>query len=390
MNSKWKTVPLGDFVSIQRGHDLPSDSRNDGSVPVMGSSGLSGWHDEVKCPGPGVTIGRSGASIGVVSYQKDDFWPLNTALYVTDFHGNDERFVYFALSVLNLERFNSGTAQPSLNRNFISHVEVPCPPLDAQRRIAGILGGFEDKISLNSKINDTLESVARSIFRARFLKFDRKDNSDQSRLDDYSYSGKSTIDGNSKGWKRGTLGDLMTKVTDGVDPDEKPESTPYIGLSDMPEGSVSLEEWGNAGEVSSRKYEFEKWDILFGRLRPVFCKVGFAPVDGISSTDIQIIRPERSPNWREFLLCHLSEPSFIRYCDKLATGTRMPRISWDDMCDYPVMIPPVSIVEEFHSEVEPIFEKILNNIHESLLLEEIKTTLHPMLVKGELLPQDMR
>lgn len=376
MDSEWKTVPLEEFVSIQRGHDLPTKERKDGSVPVMGSSGITGWHDEAKCNGPGVTIGRSGASIGNVCYQENDFWPLNTTLYVTDFKGNDVRYTYFALSSLNLERFNSGTAQPSLNRNYISHVEVPCPPIQTQKRIANILGAFEDKISVNLEINDTIESLVRSIFKSEFRNFSN------------IHDPKSTSVGEiPRGWEEGTLGDIMEKVTDGVDPDEMPDSTPYIGLGDMSKRSISLNNWGFAEEVSSRKYKFRSGDILFGRLRPNFCKVGIAPVTGISSTDIQIIRSKRGEIWREFLLFYLTDSEFIDYCDQLATGTRMPRVSWDDMCDYSIPIPPVDRVEEFHENVSPMIEMIVSNIQEANTLDSMKNTLHPNIISGKIGPE---
>src|SRR6266480_7589934 len=93
----WSCKALGEFVTLQRGHDLPEPLRREGNIPVMGSFGITGYHDTFKAKGPGVTIGRSGASIGAVNYSPIDFWPLNTALYVINFHGNNERFAYYFL-----------------------------------------------------------------------------------------------------------------------------------------------------------------------------------------------------------------------------------------------------------------------------------------------------
>ena len=107
--------------------------------------------------GPGVTVGRSGASFGVASYSHDDYWPLNTALYVIDFHGNDERFAYYFLKLFDFRSYNSGSAQPSLNRNFIHPVPVDIPPVDVQRAIARILGTLDVKIALNRRMNETLD-----------------------------------------------------------------------------------------------------------------------------------------------------------------------------------------------------------------------------------------
>jgi type I restriction enzyme S subunit len=168
----WHEIKLGEFVSLQRGHDLPESQRKQGRVPVLGSFGVTGHHDTAIVKGPGVTVGRSGASFGVVSYTAMGYWPLNTVLYVTDFHGNDERFAYYFLRSIDFTRFNSGSAQPSLNRNYIHPIPVVVPPVPEQRAIAHILGTLDDKIELNRRMNETLEAMARAVFKSWFLDFD--------------------------------------------------------------------------------------------------------------------------------------------------------------------------------------------------------------------------
>jgi type I restriction enzyme, S subunit len=172
MAGEWRETTLGDVVRLQRGHDLPDAARRVGTVPVMGSFGLTGWHDEARATGPGVAVGRSGASIGVVSFVREDYWPLNTCLYVTDFRGNDPRFCFYWLGTLGLARYNSGSAQPSLNRNYIYDLPVRIPDPDQQRAIAHILGTLDDKIELNRRMNETLEAIARVLFKSWFVDFD--------------------------------------------------------------------------------------------------------------------------------------------------------------------------------------------------------------------------
>jgi type I restriction enzyme S subunit len=119
MGSKWEYIPLGELITLQRGHDLPSQHRIDGPVPIMGSSGITGFHNIAKATGPGVIVGRSGDSMGVVSFIEKDYWPLNTCLYITDFKGNDITYIYYLLKLVNFDIFNSGSAQKSLNRNAV-------------------------------------------------------------------------------------------------------------------------------------------------------------------------------------------------------------------------------------------------------------------------------
>ncbi|WP_293652912.1 restriction endonuclease subunit S, partial [Thiolapillus sp.] len=91
MTDIWKDCVLGDVVNLKRGYDLPKKKRVDGEFPIVSSSGISGFHVEAKVKGPGVVTGRYG-TLGEVFYISGDFWPLNTALYVQDFKGNNRKF----------------------------------------------------------------------------------------------------------------------------------------------------------------------------------------------------------------------------------------------------------------------------------------------------------
>lgn len=177
--SAWRDTTLGEFVRLQRGHDLTDDDRRPGKVPVMGAAGMNGYHDTVMAKGPGVVIGRSGASFGKAHYCPEDYWPHNTGLYVTDFQGNDPRFTYYFLKSLDFSGYNSGSAQPSLNRNFIYRIPVCVPEPSEQRAIAGVLGALDDKIELNRRMNETLEALAQTLFQRMM-----DDSGDESTVDE--------------------------------------------------------------------------------------------------------------------------------------------------------------------------------------------------------------
>ncbi|AUZ64733.1 restriction endonuclease subunit S [Citrobacter freundii] len=173
MNANWEIKKLGDIITLQRGHDLPSQIRTHGQIPIMGSSGVTGYHNQFKAKGPGVIIGRSGNSMGQVSYVSENYWPLNTCLYVTDFKGNCPEFIYYFLKQINFEQFNSGSAQKSLNRNAVYPFEVKFPTsYKTQSEIASILFALENKINLNQDINQTLEQMAQALFKNWFVDFE--------------------------------------------------------------------------------------------------------------------------------------------------------------------------------------------------------------------------
>ncbi|KPW01825.1 restriction endonuclease subunit S [Pseudoalteromonas sp. P1-11] len=172
MGSNWVDCELGDFIELKRGYDLPKTKRVNGGVPVVSSSGTSGEHNEVRVKAPGVVTGRYG-TIGEVFYIEDDFWPLNTTLYVRDFKGNDPLYVYYFLKTIRYSDYTDKGAVPGINRNHIhkAKVKVPVNPIH-QRSLALRLFDLDRKIELNQKTNQTLEQMAQALFKSWFVDFD--------------------------------------------------------------------------------------------------------------------------------------------------------------------------------------------------------------------------
>lgn len=164
-------IPLNDFITLQRGFDLPSRERIEGDVPVVASTGISSFHNMAKVKAPGVVIGRSG-SIGGGQYITEDFWPLNTTLWVKDFKNHHPRFIYYLLKNIDFTSFNAGAAVPTLNRNHLSSIKIKPFPYEYEERISKILGDLDDKIQLNQQINQTLEEMAQALFKSWFVDFE--------------------------------------------------------------------------------------------------------------------------------------------------------------------------------------------------------------------------
>ena len=168
----WIEARLGDLITLKRGYDLPERDRRPGPVPVVSSSGITNRHADSKVAGPGVVTGRYGTP-GKVFFVPDDFWPLNTALYVRDFKGNDPRFVSYFLRSLDFSDSSDGVAVPGLNRNHLHEKIVRMPAgVAEQRAIAHVLDTLDDKIELNRRMHATLEATARALFRSWFVDFD--------------------------------------------------------------------------------------------------------------------------------------------------------------------------------------------------------------------------
>jgi len=158
----WKVDKFEQFITLQRGHDLPSQSRLEGKVPIYGSNGTVGFHNQSIVIETGVITGRSG-SIGDVYFVVGQYWPLNTTLYVKNFHENDKEFTAYYLIYFNLKRFSSGTGVPTLNRNDV-HIEViKFPPIEEQIEICNVLRSIDKMIKKNQIKLQQYQSLKKSL-----------------------------------------------------------------------------------------------------------------------------------------------------------------------------------------------------------------------------------
>jgi type I restriction enzyme S subunit len=142
----WEVVRLGEKITLQRGFDLPNSQRMPGPFPVVSSSGITGTHSQAKVKGPGVITGRYG-TLGEIHYIEDDYWPLNTTLFVSEFRGNDPLFVSYFLATVNMQSFNDKTSVPGVNRNHVHATTVAFPPIAEQREIAEALRACDEVIA---------------------------------------------------------------------------------------------------------------------------------------------------------------------------------------------------------------------------------------------------
>jgi type I restriction enzyme S subunit len=163
---------LEDFVFLKRGHDLPTQSRIEGEFPVIASNGIVGTHNEQIGPIPGVITGRSG-TIGKVVFSAGGYWPLNTSLYVTEFMGNDERFVALTLECMHLERFAGGTSVPSLDRKALRNEIVYAPPIEEQKRVVEIVSAMDLVIQSAEQVISDAKALRKSILGEVFKEHSR-------------------------------------------------------------------------------------------------------------------------------------------------------------------------------------------------------------------------
>ncbi|WP_024787055.1 restriction endonuclease subunit S [Lebetimonas sp. JH369] len=170
----WKRVKLGEVAVFNYGKSLPEKNRIKGNIPVYSSAGITGWHNEALVKSKGIIVGRKG-TIGKVYKAKVPFYPIDTCYYILPNENYDFDFMYYLLIYLKLDELNEDSAVPGLNRNTAYSQEILLPPLPEQKAIASVLSSLDDKIDLLNRQNQTLEKMTETLFRKWFIEEAKED-----------------------------------------------------------------------------------------------------------------------------------------------------------------------------------------------------------------------
>jgi type I restriction enzyme, S subunit len=243
---------------------------------------------------------------------------------------------------------------------------VSLPPLNIQQEIASILSTYDDLIENNLRRIALLEKSARLLYEEWFVRL-RFPGHERVRIKD----------GVPDGWKKVPLSRLCSDVRISIDPNQVSEETPYIGLEHIPRRSITLSNWGCASEVTSNKFSFESGDILFGKIRPYFHKVGFALTDGITSSDAIVIRPKDEMSYLYCLLL-LSTHSFVDLASKtVREGSKMPRADWKYLLKCRFLQPNIAVIEVFNSFAGKIVSQLKTLAIQNQKLKQARDLLLP-------------
>ena len=376
----WKNGELGDFVTLKRGFDLPQQKREDGQVPIFSSSGITGTHSTAMVKAPGVITGRYG-TIGEVFYAAKDFWPLNTTLFVEDFHGNDAKFIYYFLKTLEWSKFTSASAVPGINRNTVHKEIVSLPDIETQRRIASTLSMFDEKIKINTEINDNLQQQAQALFKQWFV-----DNPD------------------AISWKEGTFSNLIEKTISGDWGKDSPsgnnkEMVYCIRGADIPEVRA-----GNKGKMPTRYIlpknyaakQLADGDIVVeisggsptqstGRAAAVSDALLARYDKGMICTNFcKALKPRAGYSMYVYYYWqYLYDRGIFFSYENGTTGIKNLDINGFIETE-PIVIAPEGLVEKFDAVCQTVFSKIYANGMENEHLALVRDTLLPKLMSGEI------
>lgn len=297
---------------------------------------------------------------------------------VTDESRIDKGFLYYVFNTRDYRAQVRGSASGATVRHTsprrIRECKVRVPSdVACQRAIAETLFAYDTLIENNRCRIGLLEHAVRLLYQEWFVRF---------RFLGHEHT--KTVNGLPKAWEQKCLGDICTEVRDVVSPSAVEPDTPYIGLEHMPRRSISLMEWNTADAATSAKHRYAAGDILFGRIRPYFHKVGIAFTNGLASSDAIVIRPNL-PLWRSLVLMTVSSDKFVAETSQtMREGSKMPRADWKLMIRYPVALPPPAIMNEFSEVVTTITDQLRTLCFQTRNLQAARDLLLPRLMSGEI------
>jgi type I restriction enzyme S subunit len=398
---RWDLIPARELINLNYGRALKADIRASGTVPVYGTNGQCGWHDQSLANGPGLIIGRKGQGPLGVEWCESGFWVIDTAYFVTTLRPDlNLQYLYHLIKYIGLNHLKDGTSNPTLSRDTFGAQLFPVPPPFEQEAIARILGALDDKIALNRRMNATLETMARALFQSWFVDFDpvraKLDGQVPVGLDpaiaalfpnQFQHSAFGLIP---QAWTAEPVGEVVTCVGGGTP--STTETEYWLGGKHhwtTPKDFSSLQspilldtdrKISDSGLARISSGLLPAGTLLLSSRAPVgYLAIAAIPV-AINQGFIAMKCNVRASNFFMLNWCQAN----MTEIESRATGTTFAEISKQNFRPIPVVLPPPELMAVFTDRVTPLYAQITTNLRQSRTLAALRDTLLPRLLSGEL------
>lgn len=375
---------LCDIIELLYGKSLPERSRISGVYPVVGSGGISGYHNSYLCEGPGIIVGRKG-SIGTIQYIKENYYPIDTVFFVkSKIKTIPIKYIYYLLTQLNLSSLNTDAAVPGLNRDValsqnIKYIEKE----DEQEKIVSILSNYDDLIENNNKRIKILEEMAQKIYKEWFV--------------DFKFPGYETTT-----FKQTDLGKIPNNWE--IKQIGKEYKT-YLG------GTPSRNEekywngkipWLNSGKTNElRITKASEYVTELGleksstKLMPQYTTV--LAITGATLGQVSMLGSEMCANQSVVGIYSDKNPEYVFYLmkDKIqkliqsASGGAQQHINKDIVNEMKFVLPADTMLNDFKNIIRPINKEIFNLLYKNHTLKQTRDILLPRLISGEIGVENM-
>lgn len=409
MAGEWRTSTWGDEISLEYGKALRGYDDAQGQYRVFGSNGPIGWTSEPLAQGPGVILGRKGAYRGV-QYSHEPFFVIDTAYYVVPKTDLDMRWLYYATKHYKLGEIDDGSPIPSTTRAAVYMIGIDVPPHDEQCAIADILGALDDKIELNQRMNETLEAIARALFKSWFIDFDpvraKAAGSDPglpkhlAELFSDSFE-EGDLGEMPKEWRVVPLSEVTITITKGTTPTKAELET---GGADREVNYVRVNAIGNDGSILFDKLTSIPSSVHFGVLKRSIlaandllytiagtigrsCIVDESFLPANANQAVAIIRP-KPPMSPVFLAFTMRQEGFRQELHRNIVQAVQANLSLGMLSRARVVLPPALTLRQLFEPIELLVKRIALARAESRKLAAIRDSIVPKLISGEIRVKD--
>ena len=357
---KFNKFALSELATIKYGKNQKKVLSESGNVPIYGTGGLMGYATTSLYDKPSVLIGRKG-TIGKVKYVEHPFWTVDTLFYtIVNTDIVLPKYLYYVMSLIDLNNYNEGTTIPSLRTETLNRLEFDIPSLVEQETILSCLNPIDEKIALNNAINNNLEQQAKALYKDWF--FDFSPFSTEGNLPD--------------GWHLGTVGDIIQLhdskrvPLSGSERDKMEKIYPYYG-------ATSLMDYVD-------NYLFDGIYLLLGEDGTVVDSLGFPILQYVYgqfwvNNHAHIITGKEGFSVEELYLFFS-----LTNIKSIVTGAVQQKVSQQNLKKVPAIIPSKEALSSFDDLIQPVFAQIRNLRDENAHLADLRDTLLPRLMSGEL------
>jgi type I restriction enzyme S subunit len=398
MAGEWRASTWGEEISLEYGKALRGHDESRGRYRVFGSNGPIGWTSEPLAPGPGVILGRKGAYRGV-QYSPDPFFVIDTAYYVVPKSNLDMRWLYYAIRHYKLGEVDDGSPIPSTTRAAVYMLDLDVPPLDEQRAIAHILGTLDDKIELNRRMSETLEAMARALFKSWFVDFDpvrakaegRDPGLPQPLADLFPDSFEDSELGEiPRGWRVKAIDDLAEVVGGSTPKTERAEywargTHHWVTPKDLSRLSMPIlldteRKITDAGLAQISSGLLPKGTVLLSSRAPIgYLAIAEVPV----AVNQGFIAMKPRPGTSNLFLLRWANAAHDDILSH-ANGSTFLEISKSSFRPIRTVAPAAPVMDAFDRVSRPIYLEVVEHERESRTLAALRDALLPKLISGEL------
>ena len=372
VSMEWKEVTISDIANLKNGKKRPSES---GPIPVFGGNGIMDYVNSFNGEDT-IVIGRVGAYCGCVYLSKGKCWVSDNAIAAKAKEDNDNEYLYYLLSSLNLNHHHIGGAQPLMTQDIIGRIEVVVPKeKEDQRRIASILSSLDRKIELNNKINADLEEMAQAIFKNWFVDFEP--------FNDGKFV-DSELGMIPEGWKVGRLTEIASYMNglamQKFPPENNEDSLPVLKIKELGQGFCGPDSDRCSCNIKD-ECKIHNGDVIFSWSGTLMVDVWCGGDCGLNQHLFKVTSKDY-PKWFYYYWTKLHLQEFIHIAkDKAVTMGHIKRGHLEEAL---VAIPDNDSMEKAHELFEPILSKMISLRLENSRLSLLRDTLLPRLMSGEI------